>query len=110
MNKEEKELQIQLAKEERELQIKLAEEERKLTISLAKLNANLQVQLAENLGLAALSVASFAAGYEFLINSPSPWNTLLPSILVPFAVVTMFGAIIMQHKLRKTMDKLRELK
>jgi hypothetical protein len=97
-------------KAEKELQIKLAEEDRKLTVLLAKLNADLQVQLAEELGLAALSVASFVGSYQFYISSPSPWNWLLFYCLFPFAVATMFGAILMQQKLKKTMKKLRELK
>jgi uncharacterized membrane-anchored protein len=97
-------------KEERELRIKLAEEERKLTILLAKLNADLQVQLTLDIGLAALSVAAIAVGYQFLLTAPALWNIWLPYSLIPLGIFSMLGAIIEQLRLRETRKRIRELK
>ena len=110
MNKEEKELQIQLAKEERELQIKLAEEERKLTILLAKLNIEIQIELALIIGLGALSLTSFIAGYQFFQNTQDLLYSGLASFLILFGIVFMFLAVLAQQKHKKTRKKIWELK
>ncbi len=86
------------------------EEERKLTILLAKLNADLQIQLAESLGLAALALASFVAGYQFLATTQSPSNIELAIFLMLFGIASIVGAVIVQRRLKRTMDKLRDLK
>jgi tellurite resistance protein TehA-like permease len=84
------------------------EEERKLTILLAKLNAEIQVELAEAFGLAALSVASYVAGNQFFTqNHPIP---SLAFCLLIFGAVSMLLAVVIIRRLKRTMDKLRNLK
>jgi hypothetical protein len=85
------------------------EEERKLAILLAQLNADIQVTLAETFGLAALSIASFVAGNQFLTQN-NPFNFSLAIFLLIFGVVSMFGAVLFIRRLKRTIDKLRNLK
>jgi hypothetical protein len=87
------------------------EEERKLTILLAKLNSDLQIQLAQTLGLLAVSLASFVASYQLLVEtSLRPLNFYIFAFLLTFSLFLMYAAIRFQQKLKITMKKISELK
>jgi hypothetical protein len=102
MEKEEKELQIQLAKEDRELQIKLAQ-----------LQSDINFRTSVSLGYIAIMAGFLIAGYQFIIDGTTTNNVAKIIVGLGFiGIMVIVGIFTFRaiNRLESSREELRNLK